>query len=263
MAVRPQRTTPTYAVNSVDKALRLLQMLRDVGEIRVKEASQELGISPSTVHRLMSMLVFRGFAQQDDSHVYLAGPAMGVPAVRLPGTKDLHAIAKPHLIELREATGETAYGMILAGRLVRCILTVESPHPSSAGDRHGLILPAEVSAAGQAMLAGLSPAEVDALCGPDSEAPLPRDEYDRLRARLDNVRSLGFALLEVESGLLSVAVPLRRSDAHPPMAVSISAPSRRAEHARSETAIGHLIAARDAIDRDLAAVQRGSVRASP
>lgn len=134
-AVRPHRTTPSYAVNSVDNALRLLQTLRDVGEVRVKEAAQDLGVSPSTVHRLMSMLVFRGFAQQDDTRSYLPGPSMGVPVVRLPGTRELLAVAKPHLTRLRDATGETAYCWILTGRLVRCILTVSASSVSAIGDR--------------------------------------------------------------------------------------------------------------------------------
>jgi len=261
MAVRPQRRTPTYAVNSVDKALRLLQILRDVGEIRVKEAAQELGASPSTVHRLMSMLVFRGFAQQDESHTYLPGPALAVPVVRLPGTRDLHAIAKPHLRDLRDAVGETAYGWILTGRLVRCILTVAASSNSAAGDRHGFTIPAEISAAGQAMLAALPDEEVEALfASGETGDSLGREAYARLRLRLEQVRSLGYSLLEVESGLVSVAVPLRRSGAHPPTSVSISAPSGRGDRARAADTIGRVIAARDAIDRDLALVARDDTR---
>jgi len=257
MAAPPQRRTPTYAVNSVDKALRLLQILRDIGEIRVKDAAAELGVSPSTVHRLMSMLVFRGFAVQDASHIYLPGPALDVPVAHLPGTKGLHSIAKPHLTALRDVTGETAYGMILAGRLVRCILTVESSIPAAAGDRHGLVLPAETSAAGHAMLAALPDEDVERLFRAEGTAvALPSEDFARLRTRIDLVRARGYSIMEVESGLISVAVPLRRSDVHPPMSVSISAPSGRAAGMREPEIITRVIAARDAIDREFAAARR-------
>ena len=43
----------------------------------------ELGIAPSTAHRLLAMLVYRGFAVQDEKRMYHPGPAMGAgPAER-------------------------------------------------------------------------------------------------------------------------------------------------------------------------------------
>lgn len=42
-------TRPSYALESVDNALRLLQMLRDVGALRLKDAAEELGDRKSVV----------------------------------------------------------------------------------------------------------------------------------------------------------------------------------------------------------------------
>ena len=57
---------PTYVLESVDNALRLQQMLRDGGALRLKDAARELDIAASTAHRLLAMLVYRGFAVQDE-----------------------------------------------------------------------------------------------------------------------------------------------------------------------------------------------------
>ncbi|WCI07745.1 helix-turn-helix domain-containing protein [Arthrobacter sp. OVS8] len=35
-------------------------------------------MAPSTAHRLLAMLVYRGFAVQDENRRYVPGPAMGV-----------------------------------------------------------------------------------------------------------------------------------------------------------------------------------------
>lgn len=70
-------TRPPYALDSVDNALRLLQMLRDVGALRLKDAAEELGTAPSTAHRLLAMLVYRGFAVQDEKRRYHRGPRWG------------------------------------------------------------------------------------------------------------------------------------------------------------------------------------------
>jgi IclR family acetate operon transcriptional repressor len=259
VSARPQRRTPTYFVSSVDNTLRLLQLLRDVGEIRVTDAAAELGVSASTVHRLMSMLVFRGFAVQDESRTYFPGPSIGVAPIRLEGTRELRAIVKPHLAALRDDVDESAYCMILAGRSVRFILTVESTYPAHAGDRHGLVLPAADSAGGNAILAGLPPEELSQLFSPAGSTAMSPVAYERLRLRLRLVRARGYALSieEVESGIVSVAVPLRGNGQHPPAAVSISGPAHRLEKVIAPSTIERLTSARDDVDRDLALVEKG------
>lgn len=53
---------PTYALGSVDKTLRVISMLRDGTPIQVSTVAKRLEIAVSTAHRIMSMLVFHGFA---------------------------------------------------------------------------------------------------------------------------------------------------------------------------------------------------------
>src|SRR5256885_13256667 len=73
------KNKPPYALQSVDHALQLLQMLRDNGSLRVSEAAQELGTARSTAHRLLAMLVYRDFAVQDEARKYLPGAALSAP----------------------------------------------------------------------------------------------------------------------------------------------------------------------------------------
>ncbi len=75
-------------LESVDNVLRLLQMLRDVGGLRLKDAAEELGIAPSTAHRLLAMLVYRGFAVQDERRMYHPGSAMGAGPARRGSTRN-------------------------------------------------------------------------------------------------------------------------------------------------------------------------------
>ncbi|MBF8187168.1 helix-turn-helix domain-containing protein [Nonomuraea sp. K274] len=49
-----------YPIESVDNALRLIHLLRARGEVGVTAAAKALGVAPSTAHRLLAMLVFRG-----------------------------------------------------------------------------------------------------------------------------------------------------------------------------------------------------------
>lgn len=253
MGAGPARRRPAYAIGSVDNALRLLQILRDVGAVRGKEAAEELGISPSSVHRLMAMLVFRGFAVQDESRIYLPGPAIGVPAANFDDTRRLQHIARLHLEGLRDAIDETTNMSILVRTSVRFIFTAESRRPPS-GDRYGFVLPAHTSAAGRAILANQPPSEVLRLYRPAQGQQLLGDgELDRLQDQLRRVRELGYSLSveENEMGIASVAVPIRRPQLQPASAVSIASTVARLKHITDPDVIRGLLDARNAIEAAL------------
>jgi IclR family acetate operon transcriptional repressor len=74
---------PAYILSSIDNALELIQLLRDTGQLRLSDAAKSLEISNSTAHRLMAMLVYRGFAIQGDDRVYLPGPSMAIASTTI------------------------------------------------------------------------------------------------------------------------------------------------------------------------------------
>ena len=46
---------PAYPIASVDSALRLLKLFRDMPRVRLSEAAEHLGVAHSTAHRLMAI----------------------------------------------------------------------------------------------------------------------------------------------------------------------------------------------------------------
>jgi IclR family acetate operon transcriptional repressor len=70
------KNKPPYAIESVDNALRLAQLLLLDGTLSVTEAARHLAVSPSTAHRLLAMLVYRDFAEQGRDRLYRPGPAL-------------------------------------------------------------------------------------------------------------------------------------------------------------------------------------------
>ena len=105
---------PSYVIASADNALRLVVLLRDVGAVRLSDAAAELGVANSTAHRLLAMLVYRGFAVQDEHRIYHPGPALGAGPARRGWTRDLTDRARPHLEALTAQTGETSNLVILS-----------------------------------------------------------------------------------------------------------------------------------------------------
>ena len=153
------KNKPPYAIASVDSALLLATLLQQEGPMRVTDAAERLGVSVSTAHRLLGMLVYRDFAEQLPDRRYGPGRLMRHgPAPQAPVAR-LREVALPYLRGLVDELGETANLMVLAGADVRFVATVESDQVLRVGDRTGRALPAHLSSGGKAVLAARSAAD--------------------------------------------------------------------------------------------------------
>ncbi|WP_232661968.1 IclR family transcriptional regulator [Pseudonocardia sp. TRM90224] len=156
------RNKPAYGIESVDHALRLAVLLQREGPQRVTDVAERLGVARSTAHRLLAMLVYHDFAEQDSDRRYIAGPALRGTLPADAGHEHLRAAALPHLRTLVERSGETANLTVLLGDQVLFIATVECTHVLRVGDREGRTLPAHLTSGGKVLLARRPPAEIAA-----------------------------------------------------------------------------------------------------
>lgn len=225
------KNKPSYALNSVDNALLLLQMLRDHGELRVSDAAAELGIARSTAHRLLSMLVFRDFALQDARRVYVPGPALAASQVLGGTNRKLRRAMHPHMDALCERVQETVNLAVRVGVQVRFLASVQSVQVLHVGDRQGTILPAHRTSAGKVLLAELDGEELEQLYGPgsDGEDVLTRSEWHALLPTLRSVRDHGCALNneETETGVAALGMCVRNGSGEAVGALSVSVPTAR------------------------------------
>lgn len=238
------RNKPPYSITSVDHALQLAALLQQEGALRVTDAAERLGVSASTAHRLLSMLVYRDFAEQNDDRSYGPGKILRPAATSGAPVALLRRIALPHLGRLRDSTGETVNLMVLAGTEVRFVATVESEQVLRVGDRVGRSLSAELTSGGKAILAAQPPAEVAARY-PGAES---------LRRELAAVRRRGYAINDqrTEAGLTALGRAVVDPAGIPVAAVSLALPTARFRKAAVPGWAAALAGAATAIERDLA-----------
>lgn len=247
---------PPYPLASVDNALLLLQLLRDTGSLRLKEAAAELDVAPSTAHRLLAMLVYRGFAIQDVNRNYMSGAAMGEGPAGLNRTRHLRLLVQPHLALLSGRTGETANLMIRVGTKARFLLTVEGTQPLRVGDRKGAVLPAHLSSGGKALLAELDPQSLVRLFRSEpnmANESLTEVDYAELLTELEQVRQRGFALNHegTEDGVSAVGVAIHDGPHKGVAAISIAAPTSRLDKVIEGGMVSALQKTAAKIERDL------------
>jgi IclR family transcriptional regulator, acetate operon repressor len=244
------KNKPSYGIASVDSALLLATLLQQEGTMRVTDAATRLGVSVSTAHRLLGMLVYRDFAEQLPDRRYAVGPVLRRGVVQQASVTTLREVALPHLRRLVDAVGETANLMVLAGPDVRFVATVESDQVLRVGDRTGRTLPAHLSSGGNAVLARLGADELAVLLEPLDEAAAARVERE-LRA----VRRRGFAVndQETEAGLTAVGVAVPPAGGFSGAALSVAAPTARYSRDRLPIWGSALVGTAEAIARDLSA----------
>ena len=131
------KNKPPYAIESVDNALRILQALRDSGQVRVSDVAAELGIARSTAHRLLAMLVYRDFAVQAEDRSYRPGPAIAAEPLRGEPAQRLRQVMRPHMEALCDQVAETINLVVRLGTQTRFLHTVESAQVLRVGDRQG------------------------------------------------------------------------------------------------------------------------------
>jgi DNA-binding IclR family transcriptional regulator len=229
---------PTYLIESVDNALRLLHLFGGADRIRVSQAATDLDVAPSTAHRLLAMLQYHGFAVQDRrTHEYLPGPNLmriGMAASKQLG---LRTQARPIMERLAAEAGETIGLGILQGSDVLYLDGVDGHQVLRVGARTGALIPAHCISMGKALLAAL-PADRLATLYPDETLPTMTTRsiasrtalFDQLAA----IRRRGFAHSsgESEDGVASISVPVFDGGGELCAALSIAAPALRATPAR-------------------------------
>jgi IclR family acetate operon transcriptional repressor len=199
---------PRYPIESVDNALKLLLMFAEQPRIRLTDASRHLQVASSTAHRLLAMLQYRGYVQQDATRAYEPGPVLRRLGMASQRRQDLAGVARPVLERLHDKLDGTIHLGRLDGQQVVFVEGVQSvrvaPPPA-------LSVPAHCTSVGKVMLSQLEPDELHTLYPQERlEQVTARSISSRsvLEAELRLARRRGFAVSDGEfmTGVTSVAV---------------------------------------------------------
>lgn len=243
------KNKPAYSIDSVDHALRLAVLLQQEGPLGVSEAAERIGVARSTAHRLLAMLVYRDFAEQDADRRYGAGPVLRSLTGAEP-VAPLRVLALPHLRSLVDRTGETANLTVPLGNQIRFVATVECGHILRVGDREGRVLPAHLASGGRALLARLSRAEIEARYTGGDAGEVDLDALDKV---LRQTRRQGFAInnQDTETGVTAIGYAID-GPARPAIAAfSLAMPTARYMRTRLPEYVAALRDAVRAVERDL------------
>ena len=220
-------------MQSVDRAVAILEILARDGEAGVTEVARELDVHKSTASRLLAALDRRELVTQDTARGKFR---LGVGIVRLAGAAsrklDVVQESRPVCRALAQEVGETVNLAILSGRDALYLDQVAGPAALSPHNWAGQRIPLHATSDGKVLLAYLPEAELTACLG-TAAGPLhrtaPITDLAEFGELLAEVRRRGFATAveELEAGLTAIAVPVRNAEGNVIASISASGPSFR------------------------------------
>lgn len=262
----PAHYLDRYAIAAVDRALAILELLRDAGRpLSLLEISRRLGMVKSSGFRFLCTLERSGYVERlDGDGRYQLGSDWLRFGRDIPTQRPLSELALPHMRRLRDRFGETLNLGVVRDGEVLYLEMLESPHSFRMAARLGSRSPVHSSALGKAVAAYVSEEDVDqvirthglpALTSKTITSPAAwKRELARTRARgysEDNG--------ETEPEASCIAAPLFGADGQVVGAISLSGPASRIR-ALKPRALPALVEACGAISRALghsaSAIQR-------
>lgn len=254
--------TRVRTVQSVDRAVSILQSLAALGPSGVTEIAAEVGIHKATAHRLLATLELRGLVSQDaERGAYRLGGTVVQLATAAARPEDVVSACRPFCHELALEVGDTVNLVVSDGRQIITVYQAVGDSIVVSRDFVGKHDPLHATAAGKVFLADLPAARVEELVSGGLERFTESTIVDphELRAELQRVRVRGWAMTaeEHEVGLVVLAAPVRTSDGALAAAMTVSGPTYRITAETLPGLVERLLATTERAAWRMGALRRG------
>ncbi|MER6061310.1 IclR family transcriptional regulator [Streptomyces sp. NPDC001792] len=225
--------SPPGGVQSVDRAISVLEILAQRGEAGVSEVAAEIDVHKSTAFRLLGALEARGLVEQaTERGKYRLGFGIVRLAGAVTGRIDITQQGRPVCERLAEEIGETVNIAVMQERYAINLYQVRGQSAVTAHNWVGQLTPLHATSSGKIMLAHLPAGERAALLtetGLKKLTPHTISAKTKLEKNLAEARERGYAwtLEELEIGLHAMAAPIRDREGQVIASISASGPSYR------------------------------------
>jgi IclR family transcriptional regulator, acetate operon repressor len=222
-------------VQSLVRALALLNRIAETPDegASLTELAQQVGLAPSTAHRLLTTLEQERFvAFNYERRLWTVGVQAFITGNTFTKTRSLVGLARPHMRNLMEESGETVNLAVEDEGEAVYLSQVECRQIMRVFSRPGSRVPLHCSAVGKAILSATSDKTISKIL---HHHGMPRltvktiTSPSSLRTELEQIRSAGYAVDDEEHavGLRCIAAPILDEHGEVIGAISASGPMAR------------------------------------
>nr|WP_295972890.1 IclR family transcriptional regulator [uncultured Bacillus sp.] len=221
-------------IQSVERAADILELfLESEPELSVKDISQKLGLSKSTVHGLIKTLEHRGYLQQNpDDLKYKLGLKLFELGHFIGNQLDITQIARPIIKELVDELKETVHLVVRQQDELVYVEKEEGPQTLRIYSHVGKKAPIYCTGVGKAILAYQDEDEIERIL-----ATVPMQSFteytitdkEEIKKQLKATRENGYSIddEEIELGLKCIAAPIFDYKGNVCASISCASPKMR------------------------------------
>lgn len=228
-------------IQVTDRLFLVLETLAETGPASLAELDHRIDLNKSTIHRLLSSLIYVGYVQQDaESGRYSLSSRLLTLSARILSHMDILDEVRPYLKQLSMDTRETVHFVELDGHEAVYICKEEAyMNAIRMASKVGSRIPLYCSGVGKAILAAMPDNEIRRIWDASAVHPLTPytiTDYDLFFREIQEVREKGFAVdkEENETGVRCIAAGLPNYKGITRYAFSVSAPAARMDDERTE-----------------------------
>ena len=221
-------------VQSVDRTLTILEVLSDYNDgLGITEISSLVNLHKSTVHRLLSTLIYKGYVVQDEeSSKYKITFKLFELGSKKVHKLDLLEISRPYTKMLMESVNEVVHLIIREETDIVYIDKVEANNTISMSSRIGKRNPMYCTATGKAILAFLPEDEVLKVWNSSKIVKLTKNtntDFILFKKELQTIKNIGYAIDDEENeiGVRCVGATIFNMNGDVVAAISVSGPVTR------------------------------------
>lgn len=221
-------------IQSIERAADVLELfLAAHQDLSVKEISDKLGLSKSTVHGIIKTLEYRGYLEQNpDDLKYKLGLKLFELGNRVVNNLDLGKIARPIIKELVEELMETVHLVVFERGEVIYIEKLDGPRALRIYSQVGKRAPIHCTGVGKAILAFQEEEEIERILSNtdlQSFTDYTLTDKEDIKKQLRTIQEQGYSIddEEIELGLKCVAAPIFDHQGKVIAAISCASPKIR------------------------------------
>ena len=215
----------TYTVPAVEKAITILNYLKNNQKMTQTQISKSLDLPKSSVFRILKTLENYSYVEENDNGLYSLGSGMLDLINNSENNLDLVEIAIPYMKKLTNITGKTSKLANLQNNKATVIYRVNSDKEMGITTDIGSQFPLHAGAASKLLLAHISEVERNNIISDSLEKYTPNTITDPslLEKKLEEIKKKGYAIDNEEyiEGIRAIACPVSNHNSEVIAAVSI------------------------------------------
>jgi IclR family pca regulon transcriptional regulator len=229
---RPTLATPSIAerdrVGGLENGLLVIEVFdQDRPRLSISEVASRAGLTRAAARRYLLTLTHLGYVHFDGKLYALAPKVLRLGQSYMRSAR-LPRVIQPQLQHIAMAMQEASSVGVLDDDAVISVAAVTVGRVVSSTLQPGTRVPAYCTANGRVLLAALAPAAFEAWLGRqklERLTPATLTEPAQLRSAVEQARTMGYAMVdqEFETGLRTIAVPLKNYRGETVAAINVSA----------------------------------------